>query len=247
MRAPSTRVQNNFGKYLSIANGGEVVFVTKNGKDYVRIMPCSDEYSVSEMAAPYNNGFYERGHENSDKKKVTYKEFIELTENSSLRYELIDGEVFVLSSPNYFHQFSVAEIHGHFYNWFKGQKCRPLLAPFDVTLFKREDDPDVVQPDIIIICDIENIDEEGKYKGVPTLAVEVLSPSTRRNDMLAKLDLYMKTGVREYWIVDPSKKEIYVYTFKDKNILDYKVYTDDKIVKSDVFEGLEISLTELFY
>ncbi len=46
-----------------------------------------------------------------------------------------------------------------------------------------------------MICDNEKIDKEGRYKGVPTLAVEVLSDSTRSKDMLKKLDLYKQCGV----------------------------------------------------
>lgn len=236
MRVASTEVQNSFGKYLDIVSEGEEVIVTRNGRDIIKMVSIGGDGCVSENAGVYA----------AENRKVTYEEFIELTENSDLRYELIDGEVYLLASPNYHHQYAIAEIMGCFYNWFKGKKCRPLTSPFDVTLVKGEDNKNVVQPDILVICDTENIDEKGKYKGVPTLAVEVLSGSTRRNDMLKKLDLYMQTGVQEYWIVDPNKKEIYIYNFEDQNIKDYRVYTGDKIVKSDVFQGLEIGLADVF-
>lgn len=236
MRVPSTEVQNNFGKYLTIAMNEEVI-VTRNGKDIVKMVLCCGESTVAEQAEEYLAG---------GKRRVTYEEFLELTENSELRYELIDGEVFLLASPTYNHQTAILEIIVHFYNWFKGKSCRPLTSPFDVTLVKANDNINVVQPDIIVICDTDKVDEKGKYKGIPTLAVEVLSESSRRHDMLRKLDLYMQTGVREYWMVDPVKKEIYVYTFKAQDIGDYRVYTQDSAVKSSVFEGLEIPLREIF-
>ena len=235
MKISSTDVQNNFGKYLALALDGEDVIVTRNGKEAVKLIPYRDESMVFESTSPYDL-----------KNRVSYEDFIALTESSDLRYELIDGEVFILASPSYRHQTAISEIFVSLYNWFKGKPCQPLTAPFDVTLVKQTDNINVVQPDILVICDKENIDVKGKYKGVPTLVVEVLSHSTRSKDMLKKLDLYMQTGIKEYWLVDPAKKEIFVYTFKDQDILDYTVYTDNKTVRSDVFEGFEIELGSIF-
>lgn len=237
MKVSSTEVQNNFGKYLKIASELEDVIVTRNGYEVAKIVPCEERSIVAEEAANYIF---------NDRWKVSYDEFLRLLENSDLRYEYIDGEVYLLSSPVYSHQVSVAEIYGVFYNWFKGKKCRPLTSPFDVTLIKGKDNINVVQPDIIIICDTDKIDASGKYKGVPALAIEVLSRSTRRKDILKKLDLYMQTGVKEYWIVDPDKKEVAVYNFEKHDISDHSTYIGDMTVKSKVFKGLEASLKDIF-
>lgn len=237
MRVASTEVQNNFGKYLNFAAVSEEIIITRNGKDIAKIVACSDEDRVNEECGIY---------EDSNKPRVTYEEFLELTEHSDLRYELIDGEVFNLASPSYAHQTAIAEIFHHFYSWFKGKSCRPLTSPFDVTLIKGDNNKNVVQPDIIVICDTETIDAKGKYRGVPTLVVEVLSPSSKKHDMLRKLDLYSKTGIREFWLVDTDKKTILTYCFEDKFILDNNAFVGDGIVKSSVFEGLEIPLNEVF-
>jgi len=199
MKVPSTEVQNNFGKYLKIAAELEDVIITRNGYEVAKIVPCEERAVVAEEAASYifNNRW-----------KISYEEFLKMVENSDLRYEYIDGEVYLLSSPVYKHQVVVDEILVIFHIWFKGKKCRPLTSPFDVTLIKSKDNINVVQPDIIVICDTDKIDASGKYQGVPTLAVEVLSRSTRSKDMLKKLDLYMQTGIKEYWVVDPDKKEV---------------------------------------
>lgn len=237
MKVSSTEVQNNFGKYLKIASELEDVIVTRNGYEVAKIVPCEERSIVVEEAANYIF---------NDRWKVSYEEFLNLVENSDLRYEYIDGEVYLLSSPVYNHQVSVAEIYGVFYNWFKGKKCRPLTSPFDVTLMKGKDNINVVQPDIIVMCDTDKIDTSGKYKGVPTLAVEVLSRSTKRKDILKKLDLYMQTGVKEYWIVDPDKKEVTVYNFEKHDISDNSTYIGDMTAKSKVFKGLEASLKDIF-
>lgn len=199
MKVPSTEVQNNFGKYLKIASELEDVIITRKGREVAKIVPIEERTVIAEEAANY---IY------NDRWKLSYEEFLKMVENSELRYEYIDGEVYLLASPAYNHQVSVSELFVIFYNWFKGKKCRPLTSPFDVTLTKNKDNINVVQPDIIIICDTDKIDASGKYKGVPALVVEVLSGSTKTKDMVKKLNLYMQTGVREYWIVDPDKKRL---------------------------------------
>jgi prevent-host-death family protein len=237
MKVPSTEVQNNFGKYLKIASELEDVIITRKGREVAKIVPIEERTVIAEEAANY---IY------NDRWKLSYEEFLKMVENSELRYEYIDGEVYLLASPAYNHQVSVSELFVIFYNWFKGKKCRPLTSPFDVTLTKNKDNINVVQPDIIIICDTDKIDASGKYKGVPALVVEVLSGSTKTKDMVKKLNLYMQTGVREYWIVDPDKEEVIVYCFEKHDIADHDTYMGDMTVKSRVFNGLEVKLAEIF-
>ncbi|HWQ79353.1 MAG TPA: type II toxin-antitoxin system prevent-host-death family antitoxin [Anaerovoracaceae bacterium] len=237
MKVPSTEVQNNFGKYLKIASELEDVVVTRNGKDIAKLTFCEDRPMVKEEALNYY--FNREG-------KMTYLEFLELTENSDLRYEYIDGEVYCLAAPTYRHQIAIIEISTGFNSWFKGKKCRPLTSPFDVTLVKGKDNINVVQPDVMVICDTKKVDAEGKYQGVPTLVVEVLSPSTRKKDMQKKLNLYTETGIKEYWMADPVKKEIYLYTFEDRDIKDLKVFAGNMTVESIHFKGLGLRLPEIF-
>ncbi|HML36569.1 MAG TPA: type II toxin-antitoxin system prevent-host-death family antitoxin [Bacillota bacterium] len=237
MRISSTEIQNNFGKYLKIASDLEDVIVTRNGRDVAKLTVCDDRPEVREEAVNYY--FNREG-------KMTYLEFLALTENSDLRYEYIDGEVYCLAAPNYKHQIAVKQIFFTFGTWFKGKKCIPLTSPFDVTLSRYKDNINVVQPDIMVLCDTKKIDEEGKYHGVPTLVVEILSDSTRKKDMHKKLDLYTDTGIREYWMVDPKKEEVYLYTFESKEIKDIKVFERNMTVKSICFEGLEIEVAEIF-
>jgi prevent-host-death family protein len=237
MKVSSTEVQNNFGKYLKIAAELEDVIVTRNGREVAKIVPCEQRSVVAEEAANYIF---------NDRWKLSYEEFLKMVENSDLRYEYIDGEVYLLASPVYNHQVTVAEIHVIFYNWFRGKKCRPLTSPFNVTLKKSKDNINIVQPDIIVICDTDKIDASGKYQGVPTLVVEVLSRSTRSKDMLKKLELYMQTGVKEYWMADPDKKEVTVFSFEKNDITERDTYIGDMVVKSKVFKGLEARLADIF-
>lgn len=238
MRVPSTKVQNNFGKYLKYVEVNEEIIVTKKGKDVARIVTCENSGSIGEESAEYmtRSGW------------VTYEEFLELVEASDQRFELIDGVVYNLASPSFKHQHIIHEVHGVFYNWFKGKNCVPLTSPFDVTFFKAEDNICVVQPDIIVMCDREHVDKEGRYKGIPLLVIEVLSPSTRSKDMLKKLDLYKQCGVREYWVIDPKHEQIMVYSLENNDISDSRTYSKaaETHVISSFFDGLQVSLEDMF-
>lgn len=236
MKIPSTEAQNNFGKFLKYVEANEEIIITKQGKAVAKIVPYQEV--IKESSVDYST--------NSD--WVSYEEFLELVENSEQRFELIDGVIYNLASPSYKHQYAIHEIQGAFYNWFKGKECTPLTSPFDVTFPKDENNICVVQPDILVICDKMNIDSDGKYKGSPSLVVEVLSPSTRSKDMLTKLDLYKQCGVKEYWIVDPIHDSILVYSFNDHDIVDSQFYKkkDNHSVQSALFENLEIALQDIF-
>lgn len=239
MRVPSTQVQNNFGKYLKYVEANEEIIVTRKGKDIAKIV----------LADPHPDGVREGATEyQTSGGRVTYEEFLELTEASEQRFELIDGVVYNLASPSYKHQHIIAQLLFSFLNWFKGKPCTALTSPFDITLHKAENNICVVQPDVIVICDRDNRDKKDRYKGVPALVVEVLSPSTRSKDMIKKLDLYKQCGVKEYWIVDPVNEQLTVYRLEENEIENHKTYVrrGEPEVHSFYFDGLTVALNDLF-
>lgn len=238
MEVSSTEVQNNFGCYLKLAQFEEII-VTKNGKKAAVIKGYTKREKDSAIIAE-KAGVYDWPSE-----KIAYEDFLRLTEESENRYEYIDGEVYLLASPSYNHQSIVMEIANVMYNWFKGKGCQPLTAPFDVTLTK-DGEKNVVQPDLMVICDTENINEKGRYTGIPTMVIEVLSETAQQKDMVRKLNVYFFGGVKEYWIVNPLRKEIYLYCFDDEDIKEYRVYKGVEKAESMTFPGLEVSLEQIF-
>ena len=136
------------------------------------------------------------------------------------------------------------------YKYFRNHNCSSLTSPLDIRLQgyapKFEEDPNVVQTDLMVICDPENV-EDDKYQGVPTLLVEVLSPSTKKRDLILKLNLYLKSGVKEYWIVDPENKKITQYVFtEERGIEAVNDIQQDQVLKSGQFEELRLNLSEIF-
>lgn len=238
----ATEFKNNLGLYLDSAIGGQEVVITKNGKKAVRLLPFgSDEIQpdiLLEEAAGYQ----------ISPQTIPYEEFLKLYENSDERMEYINGHIIMLGSPNVAHQSVSGRLYLILSAYLKGKKCKVFYAPFDVHLFKiNTKDPDVVQPDLLIACDIEEkVDSRGRYTGIPTLVIEILSPGTKTKDMVDKLNSYMLSGVREFWVVDPENPAVLVYGFNDFKIDHFTSYKQGETIKSYYFEGLECGTDELF-
>jgi prevent-host-death family protein len=238
----ATELKQNLGKYLDFVEEQNDVVITKNGGKIARLTPYVTDieqyFTVRENALDYQYGG----------KKVSYEEFMEIYEKSTLRMELINGEIYLLASPNMGHQEILGGLYLKFHEYFKGIKCRVFLAPFDVHFRKRDvKEPDVMQPDVLVACDVEgNVNAKGKYMGTPTLVVEILSESTRSKDMIDKLNTYRLSGVREYWIIDPKQEKIMIYEFDNCEIERFQVYGKGDIAQSIVFDGLSADTKELF-
>ncbi len=238
----STDLKNNLGKYLHLS-AKEDIIITSNGRKVAKLSAYEDYEKKAD-----NNQLYEKAQAYQvNPQKASYEEFLKLTENSEERYEYIDGEIYLLASPKVFHQKILSELHIIFYNWFQGKKCRPMFAPFDITLKRNADDINVVQPDLMVICDLEEkLNEKDYYMGVPALVVEIISENTRSKDFIKKLDLYMATGVKEYWIINPLNREVSIYLFDANNISKNATYKNHEIAVSFYFNGLEVSLDSIF-
>lgn len=242
MIVTTTDVQNNFGKYLQLCANEEVI-ITKNGKKVAKLLPYSEDGTLGRWLVCEGSPRY------SPKGiRVSYEEFLKMTEESENRYEYIDGEIILLASPLYPHQKAVGEIYVAFSLWFRDKECEPLAAPFDVILHRlgNTEKNNSVQPDILVICDRDKIDEKGKYMGTPSLVVEVLSNSTRSKDMVQKLDLYMESGIGEYWIVNTESQEIYIYRFSEDRIAEIRTFKGNEHARSVIFQGLAVDLARVF-
>jgi len=242
MVVTATELKQNLGKYMDCVEQQKDVVITKNGKKTARLTPYITDleqyFLVREKAVDYQYGG----------KKVSYEEFMEIYEKSTLRMEFINGEIYLLSSPGIGHQEILGKLYLIFNDYFKDRKCRVFLAPFDVH-FKKKDikEPDVMQPDISVACDLEgNVTENGRYMGTPALVVEILSDATRNKDMIEKLNTYMLSGVKEYWIVDQKQENILVYGFANQEIDRYKTYEKGTVAQSLVFNGLAADIENLF-
>ena len=125
-------------------------------------------------------------------------------------YEILDGKVLAMSPAAPRHNRIAGNIFLIFGNYLKKKKCVPLGDGTAVYL----DEQNRFIPDFMVVCDRSKIQSKWVY-GAPDLLVEILSPSTARNDRMRKKDVYAASGVPEYWIVSPEEQSIEVYLLRD--------------------------------
>ena len=130
--------------------------------------------------------------------------------------ELINGAAYVREppSPSASHQEIVVELCCQAAIALKAKPWRVYVAPFDVRLPKSTEQDDeidtVVQPDVLIVCDLQKVDARG-MRGAPDWLAEVLSPSTASYDQAVKLPVYERAGVREVWLIHPINRTLAIY------------------------------------
>lgn len=135
------------------------------------------------------------------------------------REELLHGKIYMMSGPSVNHNRVAFHIATAFQARLKGKACEVFANGTDVYLT----DDDRVIPDVMIICNKDIIKNDGIH-GAPDLVVEVLSPGTSKNDRGYKKDLYEKSGVKEYWIVDVKPRSIEAYMLTDGRYMPGGVY-----------------------
>ncbi|HEX4269464.1 MAG TPA: Uma2 family endonuclease [Steroidobacteraceae bacterium] len=150
-----------------------------------------------------------------DRQHHTYADY--LTWSATSGNELIDGVAYVREppSPSRLHQEIVVELSRQVFNSLEGKSARAYVAPFDVRLPKDSAAGDdqietVVQPDVLIVCDLQKLDNRG-MRGAPDWIAEVLSPSSASYDRTTKLRAYERAGVPEVWLIDPTVHTVTIY------------------------------------
>ncbi len=143
----------------------------------------------------------------------TYGDYLGWPED--VRYELIDGEAFMMApAPDLEHQEVAGEIFFQLRLALGEGPCKPFVAPVDVRLPRLDEADDqidtVVQPDVLVVCDPSRLDRRG-VRGAPDLVVEVLSRSTASHDHVRKRQVYERAGVKEYWLVHPTDRMVTIY------------------------------------
>ncbi len=175
----------------------------------------------------------------------TYEDYKRLPEDGR-RYEIVEGVLHVTAAPNFDHQYTVMQLVTCLDRFVKDRHLGMILvAPFEVYL---SDAAPVVQPDVLFIAS-ERVPEPGAagFSGAPDLVVEVLSPSTARNDRVVKFTAYEQAGVREYWLADPRTRSVEVYGLSDGEMYElWGQYTVEEELSSGLLEGLSLPVKELF-
>jgi len=181
--------------------------------------------------------------------KYSYADYKTWDDNE--RWEIINGVVYNMSpAPMRIHQKISGTVFRKIGNYLEGKSCQVYDAPFDVRFIDYENQADdeieiIVQPDIVIVCDENKLDDYG-CKGSPDIIIEIISPSTFKRDKIEKFYLYEKYEVKEYWIVFPCEKIVEIYKLTKGKYEIPEIYgKDDKIVVK-YLDDFILDLKEVF-
>jgi len=182
--------------------------------------------------------------EYSESRNNTYADYLKW--EGPERYELFNGEAFMMASPSVAHQALQAGLIVKFDNWLQGKTCKVFGSPLDVRLFPKKDKSDniIVQPDVLVVCDQSKLGK-GSIDGPPDLIIEIMSPSNTSSELFRKFHYYLKAGVREYWVIDMESKKASVHVYENGHYISTNFEDNDRIPVA-ILPGLEISLEELW-
>jgi Uma2 family endonuclease len=174
---------------------------------------------------------------------LTYDDLQRLRETRDERLELIEGEIIVTPSPSLMHQIVVHRLDVLLDRAIVESGLGLVIgAPFDVYL----DAQNVPQPDLIVVLrDREQALGSARLESAPSLAIEVISPSSASKDRVAKRALYARYSVPEYWLVDPDAQSVAI--FSDPR--DGRYHTESEssdVAVSATIPGLSADLKALF-
>ena len=174
--------------------------------------------------------------------RFTYEDYLNTPEDK--RYELLDGELIMVASPNIPHQRAERELAFQVIGFVKRHDLGVVLfAPTDVIL----SDTDVVQPDLLFVShERAHIIAHNAIHGAPDLVVEILSPSTARRDLTFKRRLYAKHGVKEYWQVNIDERRITVLSLGDNDYEVAAIYGSGETLTSPVLPCFTLAIDEIF-
>lgn len=172
---------------------------------------------------------------------MTFEDLL-TTPDDGQRYEIVHGEMIATASPTPFNVLIAAEI-AHVLEQFVRERKLGTLFPSHVDV--RFSEHDILEPDLCFVSNERSgIIGERMLEGAPDIVIEVLSPSTRRFDLVSKRAVYTMGGVREYWIVDPETRSIRVIAIEGGRSLEV-VQPADR-VRSLLFPDLVLMLDDVF-
>ena len=176
------------------------------------------------------------------KTKLTYEDYAKTPDDE--RWELIDGELFRMPSPNIAHQRTSGRLFLRMAPFVEERDLGIVFAaPTDVVL----SDHDTVEPDLLFISkERTGIIAALNVQGAPDLVGEIHSPSTAQRDLTAKRELYARHGVKEYWPIDPVVRTVTVLLLRDGEFVEVGVYKEGDTVTSPTLDGFSFRVEEIF-
>jgi len=178
-------------------------------------------------------------------KEFTYQEYLRLPEEPGYHYEVLEGTLVKEPCPNVNHQRVSRKLQRILedYFWKHDPEGEIFNAPLDITL----NETTVVQPDLFYISGKQkDIIKETRIDGTPELVVEIMSSPGSRKDRLQKLQIYLKAGVKHYWLVNSDERTMECFALRDGVYALVAAGMDEDTIQHPDFTNLSISLKNLW-
>ena len=176
------------------------------------------------------------------KPRVSYTDLVQQPEDGR-RYEIYDGEVFVVPSPLPVHQIVADNLYGILREYSNARGGIAITAPLDIVFTEFN----VLQPDIVFFSAVRRhlVKLNEVIRDAPDLVVEVLSPSTETTDRGKKLQTFARFGVPEYWIVDPKVPSVEVLVLRDGSYRLHSTATRAETAVSATLPDLQVPIDRI--
>jgi Uma2 family endonuclease len=172
---------------------------------------------------------------------------LEVMPDDGKTYEIVDGDLYVSRQPHLDHQIVCGKLLSLLEQWSEQARTgMPIFTPGVIFA----DDDDVV-PDVIWISHerlTTALQPDGKLHSAPELVIEVLSPggANERRDREAKLKLYSRRGVLEYWIASWQERRIEVYRRENAMLKPVSTLYENDVLESPHLAGFRCQVRQIF-
>ncbi len=179
--------------------------------------------------------------------QFTSADLVSFPDIPGVRYEIIDGDLYVSRQPHVNHQIAADRIQSALHAWSDRTKAGVAVT---VPGLAFAEDNDVI-PDVVWTSSsrfAEALDDVGHFRAAPELIVEVISPgpANELRDRKLKLNLYSRQGVHEYWIVDWQRHTVDVCRSDGQQLTAVATFRDGDTLSSPVLPGFHCSVAELW-
>jgi Uma2 family endonuclease len=160
------------------------------------------------------------------------------------RCELVRGELITMSPAKSPHGVVTSTINALLYQHVRNKRLGLVFGA--ETGFYIERNPDTVRaPDVGVVSKsrLKSVLPDGFFPGAPDLAVEVLSPSDRARGVKSKVAMWLATGCRLVWVVDPKKRIVVVHSSEKEPIT---LSGKDQISGENVLPGFRSPVRAFF-
>ncbi len=171
---------------------------------------------------------------------------LDLMPEDGNRYEVIEGELFVSRSPSLTHQ----SVSGNLFRSVDTYLIQNPIGRLWATPGVIFSEFSGVIPDLVFVSHERRseIASGDRINGAPDLVIEIVSPGAEneRRDRIAKMQLYAKYGVKEYWIVDFENRTIEVYQLHRQTLKVQSLLTNLDEITSSVLPGYRCRVSTIF-